>query len=102
MTPSDTGFYERTIPDDDLIEEARKVEGIDEEIAMLRARIKRHKDAHPEDLAVIVRGMRLLVQAVSARYRMTPAATAEFSDNLTELLRSLIEQLLPPTPPQEV
>lgn len=102
MTPSDTGFYERTIPDGDLIEEARKVEGIDEEISMLRARIKRHRDDHPEDLAVIIRGMRLLVQAVSARYRMSPAVATEFNDSFTELLRSLTEQLLPPIPPQEV
>ncbi len=100
MTSDTTGFYERKILADDLIEEARKVAGIDEEIAMMRARIKKHGDDHPEDLAVIIRGTRLLVQAVSARYRMNPAVTAEFSDSFTELLRSLSDQLLPSTQPQ--
>ncbi|MEE8369352.1 MAG: hypothetical protein V3S00_01135 [Dehalococcoidia bacterium] len=76
--------------------QAQKVDGLDDEIALLRVRLKRAVDERPEDLQLLVRGMDLLVKAVATRYRLSPKARADLADNLAATLNSLGDQLLPP------
>src|SRR3990172_2466671 len=75
--------------------EAQQVEGLDDEIALLRVRLKRAVEERPEDMQLLVRGVDLLVKAVAARYRLSPKARRDLADNLAATLNSLGDQLLP-------
>ncbi len=75
--------------------EAQEIEGLDDEIALLRVRLKRAVEERPADLQLLVRGIDLLVKAVAARYRLSPKARRDLAENLAATLNSLGDQLLP-------
>jgi hypothetical protein len=77
------------------LEEAEKLENLDQEIAVLRVRLKTALDEHPEDHALLVRGMGLLVKAVSAQYRLSPRASKDLADNLGVILNRFGDLVLP-------
>jgi hypothetical protein len=78
-----------------MLEEARDLEGLDEEIAMLRVRLVTALRDHPDDLRLLTHGISILVRAVAAQYRLSPKARRDLSDHLSNLLNSLGDQLLP-------
>ncbi len=78
------------------LERAQEIEGLDDEIALLRVRLKRAVQEHPEDVQLLVKGMDILVRAVGARYRLSPKSRKDLADNLAATLNSLGDQLLPP------
>jgi hypothetical protein len=80
-----------------LLEEARRMEGLDEEIAVLRVRLRKALDERPEDLRLLTHGIDMLVKAVAAQYRLSPKARRDLAGHLTNLLNSLGDQLLPAT-----
>ena len=95
--PSARSFYEAALDAaerDDLIE-ARGVAGLDEEIALLRLRIRQALEGSPEDLQLMTKGIETLVRAVNARYRLSKEATADLSESLAATLRSIGGQLYP-------
>ena len=67
-------FYGHGAAPADRLELARahEVEELDHEIAMLRVRLKKAIEEHPEDLALATRGVNALVRAVVAQYRLSP------------------------------
>ena len=75
--------------------EARRVQGIDEEIAVLRLRLRRAIEEHPEDLAIMSRGIELLVRAVNTRYRLSKESSDDLGDNIAAVVRGLGEQFIP-------
>jgi hypothetical protein len=91
-------FYEQALSEAERLEltEAQAVEGLDQEIAILRVRLKRALQEHPEDLALIGKGLDLLVKAVAARYRLSPKARRQLADHLEGVFRHLSETFLPP------
>lgn len=96
--PSARNFYRHALSEAEQLDLARaqEVEGLDDEIALLRVRLKRALEERPEDLQLLVRGIDLLVRAVAARYRLSPRARRDLADNLAAVLNSLGDQLLPP------
>ncbi len=84
-------FYAEALTEAERLElaRAREVEGLDEEIAVLRVRLKRALQEHPQDLALIAKGVDMLVKAVSARYKLSPKARRELADNLANLIESM-------------
>ena len=72
--PSPRNFYRQALTEAEQVElgQAQKVDGLDDEIALLRVRLKRAVDERPEDIQLLVRGMDLLVKAVATRYRLSP------------------------------
>ena len=78
------------------LEEAQEIEGLDDEIALVRVRLKRAVEKHPEDVPLLVKGLEILVRAVSARYRLSAKSRKDLADNLAAALNSLGDQLLPP------
>ncbi|MBI2935891.1 MAG: hypothetical protein HYY31_03655 [Chloroflexi bacterium] len=82
------GFYEDALSQAERLRlpRAREVEGLDEEIALLRLRLLRHAKEHPENLEVLLKGVRLLVQAVVARYRLSPKAAENLSQSIAEVI----------------
>ena len=97
--PSPRNFYRQALTEAEQVElsQAQEVEGLDDEIALLRVRLKRGVMERPQDLPLLVRGLDLLVKAVAARYRLSPKARRDLADNLAATLNSLGDQLLPPT-----
>jgi hypothetical protein len=78
------------------LERAHKVEGLDDEIALTRVRLKRAIEEHPEDMQLLAMGMDILVRAVATRYRLSPKSRKDLADSLAATLNSLGDQLLPP------
>ena len=84
-------FYEDALTEAERLElpVAQAVDGLDQEIAVLRVRMKAALREHPEDLPLIARGLDMLVKAVAARYRLSPKARRDLADNLSALLDNL-------------
>lgn len=80
----------------ELLEAAREVEGLEEEIAVLRVRLFRALKEHPEDFRLMVHGVGMLVRAVAAQYRLSPKARRDLADNFAAVLNGLGDQILPP------
>jgi len=78
------------------LELAQEIEGLDDEIALMRVRLKRAVEQHPEDVQLLVKGLGILVRAVGARYRLSPKSRKDLAENLAAALNSLGDQLLPP------
>lgn len=74
---------------------ASEVTGLDEEIAVLRTKLRSVLAGHPEDLALMLRGVELLVKAVSARYRLSPEAGKNLTENIEGVVRGVGELLAP-------
>jgi hypothetical protein len=88
-------FYAEALTEAERLELARaqEVEGLDEEMAVLRVRLKRALQEHPQDLALIAKGVDMLVKAVAARYKLSPKARRDLADNLANLIESMGELL---------
>lgn len=80
---------------------AGSVEGLADEIALLRTQLKRAVEASPrnakarKDLKVVTQGMETLLKAVSTEYRLSPRGRGDLADNIGRVLDSLGDQLLP-------
>jgi hypothetical protein len=92
-------FYERALvaSDRDLVDEARDLEGIDEEVALLRLQIRRLLEEQPEEPAALQSGIRLLVQALSARHRLSGREAANVTDAIASVLEQFAAMLAIPT-----
>ncbi len=83
------------------LDAASEVEGLDEEIALLRMKLREALGKRPDDLALMLRGIDLLVKAVSARYRLSPEAGEDLSENIANVVRSVGGLLMPEAPSNE-
>jgi len=88
-------FYAGGAVDHGDLLRAMSVEGIDEEIGVLRLRLKEITNESPELVAEMLRAAELLVRAVAARYRMSPKSRDEFADAVTDALTRLGQQIAP-------
>lgn len=62
------------------------MEGLDEEVALLRLRLREALTNDPEDIKLLHSAVRLLVQALLARHRLSPGQ----ADNLGEAAANLL------------
>ena len=90
-------FYESALDEAerDLLQDARKIDGLDEEIAVLRVKLRSAVKEHPENLPLMLRGIGLLVKAVSARYRLSKQAEDDLADSLAGVIRGVGGILMP-------
>ena len=77
------------------LEAASDVEGLDREIALLRVKLREVLSERPEDLPLMLRGIELLVKAVSARYRLSNEAEQDLAASLAGVVRGVGGQLIP-------
>jgi hypothetical protein len=77
------------------LNEAAEVEDLDHEIAVLRVRLKKALDEHPEDYALMVRGIGMLTKAVATQYRLSPRASKDLAERFAAVLNSVGDQLFP-------
>ena len=94
--PPDGFFYTGLTPAElRRVPAAKALEGLDDEIAMLRVRLNTALWENPEELALLLKGLTILVRAVVAQYRLSPRASKQLHDNLAALLDQFADQFRP-------
>jgi hypothetical protein len=90
-------FYERALSPEqrDLMLEAQTIDGIEDEIALLRMMLLDQLDKRPETYDQLTRNMQLLIRAVVVKYRLSPKSADDFAQRVTAVLRDLGEQIAP-------
>ena len=68
--------------------EAREVEGLDDEVALLRLRLRDVLEEHPDDFRLLQSGVRLLIQSLLAQHRLSPKQ----ADNLADAVSNVLEE----------
>ena len=88
--PSD-GFYARALSRAErvLLPEAEVVEGLEQEIALLRVKLATALQEHPDNLPLMLRGVELLVKTVSAEYRLSKRS----QDNLAAAIDGVLKEI---------
>ncbi len=91
------GFYESALDEAEraLLQDARKIGGLDEEIAVLRVKLRSAVKEHPDNLPLMLRGIGLLVKAVSARYRLSKQAEDDLAGSLAGVIKGAGGILMP-------
>ncbi len=77
------------------LQKADGIDGLDDEIAMLRVKLYSVVSKRKENIPLMLRGIDLLVKAVSARYRLSKKAEENLSDSLAGVLRGVGGALMP-------
>ena len=92
-----SGFYRKGLAEAERLElqEAADVQGLDDEIALLRLKLREALEKRPQDLPLMLKGVELLVKAVSARYRLSKEAQSDLADSLANVIRGVGGQLFP-------
>jgi len=89
------GFYAESLAPEDRadLDQASAVHGLDQEIAVLRLRLRRLLAEHPDDFALTVRSIELLVRAVNAAGRAVAEDEQDVLDRLSNGLGGILELL---------
>jgi hypothetical protein len=87
-------FYEEvlTVAEQGEIGAALAVEGLDEEVAALRIRLKKALKASPGNLRLVLQGMDVLRRMVATKYELSGGDKEAFSAFAEETLRRLRER----------
>jgi hypothetical protein len=85
-------FYAEALQpaDRDDLAEAASMRGLDQEIAVLRVRVRRLLSERPDDVALAVRSIDLLVRAVAASARIASDDSHEALDRVTAELDGIV------------
>jgi len=91
------GFYDEALSEAEraALPLARELQGIDEEIAVVRLRLRSALEQRPEDLTLMAKGVDLLVKALSARYRLSKDEKADLSAGIKGVLEEVGGKLYP-------
>lgn len=81
-------FYERVLSagERELFAEAHDLQGMDDEVALLRMEIRRLLEAQDADPRAFQSALRLLIQALAARHRLSGRQTEHLGDAAAQLL----------------
>lgn len=85
------GFYAQALSEAErlLLPGAREIEGLDEEIALLRVKLSTALAQHPGNMPLMLRAVELLVKAVAAEYRLSKKS----QDNLAEAIDGVLKEI---------
>lgn len=90
-------FYERAMSEAEVeyLKRAANMDGLDDEIAVLRAKILTALEDRPKDLPLLMKGIGTLSRTLAARHRLAGKEEKDLFDNLVGTVRGLGEQLFP-------
>ncbi|MDE2900350.1 MAG: hypothetical protein OXN15_04920 [Chloroflexota bacterium] len=85
------GFYVGALTEEERrrLARARRVEGLDEEIAVLRMCIYSVLEEYADDLRELLPPVAALARLVALRYRISPESKQHLADNLAGVLTSV-------------
>ena len=85
-------FYDNSVKSTAQLLKAMKLEGIDEELGVLRARFKELTEQEGTDIDALLRAAATIGRTVIRRYRISPKRADEFAGNVSTALHSVAEQ----------
>ena len=90
-------FYEQAMSEAEAeyLKRAGNVDGLDQEIAVLRTKIRSTLEERPDDVALLMKGIATLSRTLAANHRLAGKAEKDLFDNLVGTLRGLGEQIFP-------
>ena len=77
------------------IEVAREMEGIDEEIAVLRIMLRDQIMQRPDRADLLFKSMNMLMKAVSAQYKLSPKSQDDLNDSIIGVINGIGRELWP-------
>lgn len=85
------GFYSKSLTEAERLEleKARSVEGLDDEIALLRVKIQSLIENDPENIQLLLDATGTLARLVRIRYRLTPKEEHKVKEAITRVLTEL-------------
>lgn len=86
-------FYERILDEAERssLAHALEVEGVDQELAMLRLRLRALLEQESFDFSLMLRAVESVRRLVATRYRLTPEQSQAFSDEAPALREELMK-----------
>jgi hypothetical protein len=102
--PADESFYdERFTSLSERLSAARRVEGLDQEIALIRSRLNVEVQEHRDriDIDTVLKCVQMIVRGIAQRHRMQPTDAKAFEAAAIETTKTLCAQLLPPGEAQD-
>ena len=90
-------FYDEALSQAERVRlsQAKQVQGLDDEIALLRVRLSRLAQEQPENMELLIKGIGMLVRAVSTKYKLSHKAEDDLYQSLLGVLRGVGSVLLP-------
>ncbi len=90
-------FYERAMSEaeSEYLKRAANMDGLNDEIAVLRAKILTALENRPDDLPLLMKGISTLSRTLAAQHRLAGKEEKDFFDNLVGTLHGLGEQIFP-------
>lgn len=80
---------------EDLLAEVATLEGLEDEIALLRVRLAKWAEQHPEEVAALLPVVKLIVHAVAVQHRISGRAQRNLYDSVAGVLDGIGAALLP-------
>ena len=93
LTPEN--FYGSALDraDDEALAVARRIEGLDDEVALLRLQLRQALEGTDLDPKLLQGGVRLLVQALLAQHRLSPQQAEHLGEAVANVLEEFGEVL---------
>src|SRR5438132_9052409 len=88
-------FYGNSVESTAKLLKAMKLEGVDEELAVLRARFKELTGQEGTDTDTLLRAAEMIGRTVIRRHRISPKRGDEMAENIGAALKSVADQLFP-------
>ena len=84
-------FYSRALSEAEklALEEAQDIEGIDDEIALVRVKLQSLLEEAPDDIQLQMKAANTLARLVRLRYQLSPQARDNLADAISEVLKEL-------------
>jgi hypothetical protein len=85
------GFYAKTLTEAERLDlqVAAEIDGIDDEIALLRVKIKGALEKDPDNIAVLLDASETLARLVKLRYGLTAKDGHSIQENIVKVLKEL-------------
>lgn len=85
------GFYAKTLTEAEQVDLqiAADIEGLDDEIALLRVKIKHALERDPDNLDILLDASATLARLVKLRYGLTSREGTSIQDNIVKVLKEL-------------
>jgi len=93
----DRSFYDSALSEAErvLLPQAMEMEGLEEEIALLRVKLNSIIAQEPENMALVLKGIAMLTRAVATKYRLSKEAKENLADAIDSVLKEIGSALYP-------
>ena len=89
--PGEGGLYAAALSEAErvMLSQARGINGVDEELAVLRVKLATLLQNQPENMTLLLRSIEVLVRTLAVRYRLSERAKDDLYENVLGVLRGI-------------